>query len=328
MEIVHQSLELVHSPIPTCKSNLTSVQDTCQEDINFNKPINSSSKTEGVSSGKKGCISLITTNYDSFKLINMDNKKNNLEHLANPNKKLDKCPNMHLKPMASFSSNTSTLIPTNTKHNISQELFTKSLISLQHLNNFINPLKSSSSYESREDNPLLKQGEDQSLSSKQNNGKFKSSSSSPFTAKLPIIIRNECITTKPTSIVLDRTGFSKPSSDVQMDLNGQEVSIVLQNPNFLAQVITEGMRLATNNFLNHQVVNNIINPLTSEMAPLIYHNMQHMWGMPSHLNLNQNLGTSQNLQFFSPMELSQENPLFFPWIPQNPQMTVPPPFKI
>lgn len=84
------------------------------------------------------------------------------------------------------------------------------------------------------------------------------------------------------------------------------------------------MRLEVENLLNHQLVKNIINPLTLVMSPFVYHNVQHIWGIPSHFNQNQNLITTQNLQFFSPMELTQENPLFFPWIPQNPYMIVHP----
>ncbi|KAK4721319.1 hypothetical protein R3W88_011552 [Solanum pinnatisectum] len=109
----------------------------------------------------------------------------------------------------------------------------------------------------------------------------------------------------------------------KMDLNGHEVIVILQNPNFLAQLITEGMKLAMDNFLNHQWVNNVMNPLAPAVAPLIYHNIQHLWGMPSHFNPILNPTINQNLSFFSPIKSIQENPMFFPWIRQNPPMTVP-----
>lgn len=99
---------------------------------------------------------------------------------------------MHLKPMANLSSTIPIHIPTNPMQSTSQEIYTKSLTSLQYSNKIIKPEISSSSHEQGKDQSCFKQREDQNLLTNQSNGELKSSPS-PSIAELPVNLRNNCI---------------------------------------------------------------------------------------------------------------------------------------
>lgn len=65
----------------------------------------------------------------------------------------------------------------------------------------------------------------------------------------------------------------------------QNPNFIIQNPNFLAHLITEGIRLAIDNYTNQIWLNNILNPLAPALAPTnFFHNMQYIWNQPSHFN--------------------------------------------
>uniref|UniRef100_M1DER5 Uncharacterized protein n=1 Tax=Solanum tuberosum TaxID=4113 RepID=M1DER5_SOLTU len=44
------------------------------------------------------------------------------------------------------------------------------------------------------------------------------------------------------------------------------------------------MKMAMDNYLNHLWINNIMNPLAPAVAPMLHHNMQQHWGLPTHFN--------------------------------------------
>ncbi|KAG5606110.1 hypothetical protein H5410_027602 [Solanum commersonii] len=91
--------------------------------------------------------------------------------------------------------------------------------------------------------------------------------------------------------------------------------IILQNPNFLAQLVTEGMKLAMDNYVNHLWMENMLNPLAPVVAPILYHSMQPLWNLPRHFNTLLSLNPLAQLPFFTPQEVLDGNPLFFPWVP-------------
>lgn len=134
--------------------------------------------------------------------------------------------------------------------------------------------------------------------------------------------------TGPTSSLMDRACTEGQAMFFTIDLNGQEVMIMIQNSNFLSQIILEGMKLAVENYLNHLWLNNIMNPLAPMVAPSLHHNMQQHWGLPSHFIPLLTPMINQKLPFFSPMEFSPKNPLLFPWIPQLPLEMTPPTMPI
>ncbi|KAG5600457.1 hypothetical protein H5410_031827, partial [Solanum commersonii] len=86
-----------------------------------------------------------------------------------------------------------------------------------------------------------------------------------------------------------------------MDINRVNTMIIIQNPNFLAQLITEGMKMAMDNYVNHYWMENVLSPLAPAMAPTMFHNMQPQWSL---------------LPQFNPLEAIDNNPLFFfSWVP-------------
>lgn len=113
-----------------------------------------------------------------------------------------------------------------------------------------------------------------------------------------------------------KVGLQNQATFFTLDIEGQEVMIILQNPNFLAQLVTEAMTLAMDNYTNHVWLNNILSPLAPAIAPHIFHSMQQMWEMSTHFNPLLNPLTRPDLPFFSPREDMEVNPLIFPWTPQ------------
>ncbi|KAH0776381.1 hypothetical protein KY290_007792 [Solanum tuberosum] len=91
----------------------------------------------------------------------------------------------------------------------------------------------------------------------------------PTDAKSPVIYATQALpqTNPPLSWI--ELGLRDQAVFFTMDLNGQEVMIILQNPNFLSQLISKGMKLAMDNYLNHLWINNIMNPLASAVAPML-----------------------------------------------------------
>lgn len=59
-----------------------------------------------------------------------------------------------------------------------------------------------------------------------------------------------------------------------MDINRVESMIILQNSNFLAQLITEGMKIAMENFVNQMWMTNVMDPLLPAVTPAFLSTMQ------------------------------------------------------
>ncbi|KAK4340244.1 hypothetical protein RND71_041706 [Anisodus tanguticus] len=110
-----------------------------------------------------------------------------------------------------------------------------------------------------------------------------------------------------------------------MTINGVNTVIALQNPNFLAQIISEGMKLAMDNYMNHVWLHNVLNPLAPTVAPAIFHHMQVLWNLAPHFNPFPQANHFPQLPFFTPPQLIQANPLFYPWMPLPVQLLLPPP---
>lgn len=104
-----------------------------------------------------------------------------------------------------------------------------------------------------------------------------------------------------------------------LSINGQEIIFIIQNQNFLAQLITEGIILAMDNYMNHMWMANVLDPLAPAIAPTLFYNMHAQWTLPHHFNLLLNMNQVFNLPFFTPHETINTNPLFFPWQPQQTQ---------
>lgn len=104
-----------------------------------------------------------------------------------------------------------------------------------------------------------------------------------------------------------------------MIINGQEEWIVLQNPNFLARLISEGMALAMGNYINHMWLANVLDPLAPALDPTLFHNMQAHWNLMQHFNPLNNMELLYQLLFFTPVNQVTDHPIFYPWqpIPQH-----------
>nr|XP_033512504.1 uncharacterized protein LOC117277192 [Nicotiana tomentosiformis] len=98
-----------------------------------------------------------------------------------------------------------------------------------------------------------------------------------------------------------------------LQINCQETIAILQNTHYLAQLITEGMRLAMNNYLNQVWLNNILHPLAPSLNLYLVHAMRNQWNMTSHFNSIQPQNLLPDMSFFPPEMLSQLNPIFMPW---------------
>lgn len=57
-----------------------------------------------------------------------------------------------------------------------------------------------------------------------------------------------------------------------IQINGQEMVIIIQNICYLAQLISEGMHLAMNNYTNQMWINNILHPLALTMNHTLIQN--------------------------------------------------------
>lgn len=65
----------------------------------------------------------------------------------------------------------------------------------------------------------------------------------------------------------------------QLNINGQVTIILIQNPQFLAQLISEGLHLAMSNYMNHIWVNNIMQPLVPGMNNNLVQAMRAQWNL-------------------------------------------------
>lgn len=116
-------------------------------------------------------------------------------------------------------------------------------------------------------------------------------------------------------------------------LNGRETVIILQNSHYLAQPISEGIRLSMNNFMNHVWVNNILHPVASNSTPNITQMMMGEWNLPPHFVPIQNTHLVMDLPLFTPEIVTSINPIFTPWNvhatqAQPPHATAATPIKI
>ncbi|KAJ8530085.1 hypothetical protein K7X08_036920 [Anisodus acutangulus] len=110
-----------------------------------------------------------------------------------------------------------------------------------------------------------------------------------------------------------------------MTINGVNTVIALQNPNLLAQIISEGMKLAMDNYMNHVWLHNVLNTFAPTVAPAIFHHMQALWNLAPHFNPFPQANHFPQLPFFTPPQLIQVHPLFYPWMPLPVQLPLPPP---
>lgn len=89
---------------------------------------------------------------------------------------------------------------------------------------------------------------------------------------------------QPTSwieLVLMRRAIS-----LQLTINGQESVILIQNSQFLAQIVSEGLQLAINSYMNHIWVNNIMQPLAPCMNNNLVQEIYAQWNLPPHFKQN------------------------------------------
>lgn len=93
-------------------------------------------------------------------------------------------------------------------------------------------------------------------------------------------------------------------------INGQETIIILQNTHYLAQLITEGMRLPMKNYLNHVWPNNILHPLAPNLNPHLVKAMRNQWNMSPYFNPLQPQNMLMDMPFFPLEVISQLNPIF------------------
>lgn len=69
-------------------------------------------------------------------------------------------------------------------------------------------------------------------------------------------------------------GLQSHATFIPMTINSQEVWIIFHNPNFLAQLISEGMTLDIGNYINHMWLANILELLAPALATILFHNIQ------------------------------------------------------
>ncbi|XP_019227051.1 PREDICTED: uncharacterized protein LOC109208395 [Nicotiana attenuata] len=118
-------------------------------------------------------------------------------------------------------------------------------------------------------------------------------------------------------------------------INGQEAIVILHNTQYLAQLITEGMRLAMNNYLNQVWLNNVIHPMAPSLNTRMAQTMREQWNMPPQFNSMHPLNAPLDLPFFPTEMYTHLNPIFLPWdvnlgnqgnvpLPQPPPVPPPP----
>lgn len=114
---------------------------------------------------------------------------------------------------------------------------------------------------------------------------------------------------QPTSLI--ENGLRGQAMFLSMNINNQETPIILQDPQVLAQLITEGMNLAMFNYMNHLWLANILDPIAPALAPALMHNMQAQWQCPHHFNPLNNTDLLYQLPFYTPQEMINLTPLLY-----------------
>ncbi|KAH0705648.1 hypothetical protein KY289_010724 [Solanum tuberosum] len=114
-----------------------------------------------------------------------------------------------------------------------------------------------------------------------------------------------------------------------MEINGVETLVILQNQNFLAQLISEGMKIPMEFFCKPNVGGKCFGPLAPPVTPSFIQTMQTLWNLPHHFSPFPNMTNLAQTPFFTPPELIRNNPILFPWqsipTPQHPPLVIPTP---
>ncbi|XP_015060445.1 uncharacterized protein LOC107006395 [Solanum pennellii] len=136
-----------------------------------------------------------------------------------------------------------------------------------------------------------------------------------YMAQHPLIFATEPVHPLHQSQSWLETALQNHAAIFSMDINGTEALIILQNHNFLAQLITEGMKIATQHLVNHMWMTNMLDPLAPNLAPGFVQAIQTLWNLPHHLSPYPNMQNLVQTPFFTPPEMINANPLLFPWRP-------------
>lgn len=94
--------------------------------------------------------------------------------------------------------------------------------------------------------------------------------------------------------------------------NGRETVIVLHNSHYLAQLISEGIRLSMNNYMNHIWLNNILHLVAPNLTLNATQTMMGEWNLPPYFVPIQNARPVMDLPFFTPEIATNINPIFTP----------------
>lgn len=100
-----------------------------------------------------------------------------------------------------------------------------------------------------------------------------------------------------------------------MNINDVETLVILQNQNFLAQLISEGMKKAIEYIVNQIWHSNAMNSLVQSSTSQFIHTMRPLWNLQHLLNQFSNMNEIARTLFFTPQEIVKANPLFFLWNP-------------
>lgn len=133
-----------------------------------------------------------------------------------------------------------------------------------------------------------------------------------YIAQHPLIFATELVHPLHQSQSWLETGLQNHAAIFSMDINGTETLIILQNQNFLAQLITEGMEIATEHLVNHMWMTNVLDP---NLDPSFMQTIQTLWNLSHHLAPYPNMHNLVQTPFFIPLELINANPLLFHWQP-------------
>lgn len=82
-------------------------------------------------------------------------------------------------------------------------------------------------------------------------------------------------------------------------LNGRETLIVHHNSHYLTQLISEGIWLSMNNYMNHIWLKNILHPIAPNLTPNRSQTMMGEWNLPPHFVPIQNSHLVMDLPFFT-----------------------------
>ncbi|MCD7466565.1 hypothetical protein HAX54_003393 [Datura stramonium] len=102
-----------------------------------------------------------------------------------------------------------------------------------------------------------------------------------------------------------------------------ETMIILQNQNFLAQLVMEGMKLSMDNFGNHMWMTNVLESLAPRVSPALFHSMKTLWNLPRHFNPHPHIPNTPQVPFCTLHKTINTNLLTLettaspPWSPDN-----------